>query len=100
MQCMEKGLKNLNQAHRSAQKKQGTYDSSHDDSAIGVSDLDEEPDDRPADLPEADPAALQYQTGFHSQRRVPSIHAILQQPMPRQSMAPQPMSYVAHQFHG
>ncbi|KAF2254861.1 hypothetical protein BU26DRAFT_418099 [Trematosphaeria pertusa] len=82
--CMEKGLKNLNQAYRSAQKKQGTYDGHHDDSGVQLSDLDEEPVDRPADIPEmADPSPYaQYPTGYPSQQqRVPSIQSILQPPM-------------------
>ncbi|PSN65855.1 hypothetical protein BS50DRAFT_621649 [Corynespora cassiicola Philippines] len=44
-ECMEKGLKNLRQASRSAQKKQGIY--GHDDSGIGIS--DDEPDGNPED---------------------------------------------------
>ncbi|KAF2659266.1 hypothetical protein K491DRAFT_712786 [Lophiostoma macrostomum CBS 122681] len=76
--CMEKGLKNLNQAFRSAQKKQGTYDGSHDDSGIGHSDLEE--DDRLPDVPET-VAEVPYQQQQHypvvSQQRMPSINNII-----------------------
>jgi hypothetical protein len=44
---MEKGLKNLNQAFRSAQKKQGT--GNNEDSGYGISDLDEDDHSTPID---------------------------------------------------
>lgn len=72
--CMEKGLKNLNQAYRSAQKKQGTYDGQHDDSGVAISDLDEENDDRLPDVPEA---SVQLDYSFPMQARVPSIQSML-----------------------
>ena len=84
---MEKGLKNLAQACRSAQKKQGTYTDSHDDSGIGISDLEEESDDRHPELPDVQEAVFQYH-GYptaqphphpHQQQRVPSIQALLGQ---------------------
>lgn len=90
LQCMEKGLKNLNQAYRSSQRKQGTYDGSHDDSGIGISDLDEESDDRTGELPENVDHFAQYPHGYHpQQQRVPSIQSILH---------PQQMSYTPHQY--
>lgn len=84
--CMEKGLKNLAQAYRSAQKKQGTYTDSHDDSGIGISDLEEESDDRHPELPDVQEAGYPYshypttqQQQQHHQQRVPSIQALLGQ---------------------
>jgi hypothetical protein len=89
LKCMEKGLKNLNQAYRSAQKKQGT--GSHEDSGIGISDLDE--DDRSTPVDPTDPANYHYQ--FHgTQQRVPSIQSILQQ----QPVA-MPPGYPTHPYH-
>jgi hypothetical protein len=78
-QCMEKGLKNLTQASRSAQKKQndGTYHD-HEDSGIGISDLDEE--SSPADmLPGVSDAHYpSYAGGYPSQhQRVPSIQSMI-----------------------
>jgi hypothetical protein len=73
---MEKGLKNLNQAYRSSQKKQGTYED-HNDSGIGFL-TDEDSDDRNqlADVPEAP-----------NGQRVPSIESMLSGPAP--SLEPQ-----------
>jgi len=79
---MEKGLKNLNQAYRSAQKKQGT--GSHEDSGIGISDLDEDDRSTPIDGP-VDPMPTGFPSYHHTypthatqQQRVPSIQSILQ----------------------
>lgn len=94
MQCMEKGLKNLNQAYRAAQKKQGTYDEDHGDSGISCSDLDEEhgrhehehrrmPSATLSDIPET--AYQQYQPSSYHQpthQRVPSIQNMLQHVAP------------------
>lgn len=82
---MEKGFKNLNQACRAAQKKQGTYyDEDHMDSGIGQSDLDEEAGDRLpsvtlSDIPETTyPYQQTYSTTQVQQQRVPSIQNMLQ----------------------
>jgi hypothetical protein len=97
---MEKGFKNLSQAARSAMKKQGYHSGTyadHEDSAIGVSDFDEESDDHHNEM--AMPVApashyqntqLQYPGNYPSQQqRVPSIQSMLhQQPM---QYAPQPL---------
>jgi hypothetical protein len=78
---MEKGLKNLNHAYRSAQKKQGTYEEDHMDSGIGHSDLDEEHEERLpsvtlSDIPET---PFPYQPTYSAaQQRVPSIQNMLQ----------------------
>lgn len=96
---MEKGLKNLSQAARSAMKKhgfQGTY-ADHEDSAIGVSDFDEESDEHHTEmtLPVATAshypsAQLQYPGTFPpQQQRVPSIQSMLHQ---------HPMQYASHQL--
>lgn len=93
-QCMEKGIKNLTQASRSAQKKQndGIYHD-HDDSGVGVSDLDEESEDHHhPDMSNVSP--VQYPTypgGYPSQQhqRVPSIQSMLH---------PHPMQYANHHF--
>ncbi|KAF2476241.1 uncharacterized protein BDR25DRAFT_277253 [Lindgomyces ingoldianus] len=77
--CMEKGLKNLSQAYRSAQKKQGTYDS-QDDSGIGVSDPEDEADDRHADMNDIPEGSVQYPASNSSGQRVPSIQSMLQYP--------------------
>ncbi|KAF2751702.1 hypothetical protein M011DRAFT_393302 [Sporormia fimetaria CBS 119925] len=79
--CMEKGLKNLNQAYRSAQKKQGTYEEGGD-SGIGHSDLDEESERMPSANP-SDVSAPMQQYGYpHAypmpQQRMPSIQNMLQ----------------------
>jgi hypothetical protein len=76
---MEKGLKNLTQAYRSAQKKQndGTYHD-HEDSGIGISDLDEE--SSPADmLPGVSDAHYPTYAGGYptQQQRVPSIQSMI-----------------------
>ncbi|OAL56657.1 hypothetical protein IQ07DRAFT_14111 [Pyrenochaeta sp. DS3sAY3a] len=92
--CMEKGIKNLTQASRSAQKKQndGIYHD-HDDSGIGVSDLDEESEDHHhPDMSNVSP--VQYPTypgGYPSQQhqRVPSIQSMLH---------PHPMQYANHHY--
>ncbi|KAF2823576.1 hypothetical protein CC86DRAFT_372508 [Ophiobolus disseminans] len=86
--CMEKGIKNLTQASRSAQKKRndGTYH--EEDSGIGISDLEEE--SSPAELlpgvPENPFAAYQHTSGYPSQQqpRVPSIQSMIH-PAPNQS---------------
>lgn len=70
---MEKGLKNLAQACRSAQKKQGTYEEG--DSGVGHSDMDEEQDEHMPGIPES---TMSYQ-GYPNQQRVPSIQNMLQQ---------------------
>ncbi|KAG9379103.1 Myb DNA-bind 6 multi-domain protein [Pyrenophora tritici-repentis] len=59
--CMEKGLKNLTQAYRSAQKKleNGTYHD-HDDSGVGVSDLEEEQEDHHLPNPFAPTAGTEH----------------------------------------
>ncbi|KAF2741380.1 hypothetical protein EJ04DRAFT_558098 [Polyplosphaeria fusca] len=75
--CMEKGLKNLAQAYRSSQRKQGTVDG-HYDSGIGVSDLEEESDERPVEGHDASESSSQYQGPF-TQQRVPSIQSMLAQ---------------------
>lgn len=88
---MEKGLKNLTQAYRSAQKKQndGTYHD-HEDSGIGISDLDEE--SSPADmLPGVSDAHFPYGGGYPmQQQRVPSIQSMIHPPYH------QPSQYMAH----
>ncbi|KAF2007362.1 hypothetical protein P154DRAFT_118354 [Amniculicola lignicola CBS 123094] len=89
--CMEKGLKNLAQAHRSAQKKQGTYDG-HDDSGIGISDQEEGSEVHHTELQDIQETAFPYQGGMggftmqqpptnlhQQQQRVPSIHNLLGQ---------------------
>ncbi|CAO2657440.1 Nn.00g035660.m01.CDS01 [Neocucurbitaria sp. VM-36] len=92
--CMEKGLKNLTQAYRSAQKKQndGTYHD-HEDSGIGVSDLDEESEDHHhADIPNVSPVQYTtYPVGYPSQQtqRVPSIQSMLH---------PHTMQYPSHHY--
>lgn len=97
---MEKGLKNLTQAHRQAQRKQGTFDINHDDSGVGISDLDEDPENPSPVLTEASnhhlPLVYQTPTNFHP--RVPSIHSILQHPqtmMQPQAMNQQAMGYTS-----
>ncbi|KAF2132297.1 hypothetical protein P153DRAFT_354921 [Dothidotthia symphoricarpi CBS 119687] len=78
--CMEKGFKNLQQAHRSAQKKQGiTYTDHCGDSGIGISDLDEESEDIHADNPTASETHYnQFPESYpQNQQRVPSIQSML-----------------------
>ncbi|KAI8937788.1 hypothetical protein NX059_005486 [Plenodomus lindquistii] len=93
--CMEKGMKNLTQAYRSAQKKQndGTYHG-HEDSGISISDLEEEHEDHHGDLPtvsEAHYSSYPVVYGSQSQQqRVPSIQSMLQ-PMQHQMQSMQPM---------
>lgn len=83
---MEKGLKNLMQAYRQAQRKQGTYEINHDDSGVGNSDLDEDPNENPSPVltDTSNHLSLVYQqqqsTISHHPTRVPSIHSILQHP--------------------
>ncbi|KAF2270973.1 hypothetical protein CC78DRAFT_527935 [Lojkania enalia] len=73
--CMEKGLKNLNQAYRSSQRNKGTYDS-HDDSGVGgISDLEEESDDRHGEMHDISETSPQY-PGAYSQRGL-SIQSML-----------------------
>jgi hypothetical protein len=89
---MEKGLKNLNQAYRSSQKKQGTYEDQNEDSGIGFL-TDEESDDR-IHLPEVPEASAYTPT---EQTRVPSIESMLSYPahslqpqtLPSQMLQPQ-----------
>lgn len=83
---MEKGLKNLAQAYRSSQKKNGTYEE-HGDSGIGHSDLEEEQDDRMPDISES---PFQYQQGSTAQQRVPSIQSMLQYSGPTHQTYPLP----------
>jgi hypothetical protein len=98
---MEKGFKNLSQAARSSMKKQayhsGTY-ADHADSAIGVSDFDEDSDDHHNEMGIPGPpvshyqnAQLQYPGSYPSQQqpRVPSIQSMLHQ---------HPMQYAPHQM--
>lgn len=110
---MEKGLKNLTQAYRQAQRKQGTYEINHDDSGVGISDLDEDPNENPSpvltDASNHLPMVYQQQqqptTYQHHQNRVPSIHSILQHPphltmlqqqtMGQQTMGQQTMGYTS-----
>ncbi|KAL1613002.1 NAD-dependent protein deacylase sir2rp2 [Paraconiothyrium brasiliense] len=103
--CMEKGLKNLTQAYRQAQRKQGTYEI-NEDSGVGISDLDEDANENPSpvltDASNQMPLAYQQPTNFHPQQtRVPSIHSILQHPQLPQSILQQqnigqhPMSYTS-----
>jgi hypothetical protein len=101
VQCMEKGLKNLTQAYRSAQKKleNGTYHD-HEDSGIGISDLEEEQEDHRADMPAMPtlPESHYYSGGYPSQQqqqqqqqqRVPSIQSMLH-PMQHQHQHPHTM---------
>ncbi|KAF2643413.1 hypothetical protein P280DRAFT_252236 [Massarina eburnea CBS 473.64] len=74
--CMEKGLKNLNQAFRSAQKKGAN------DSGISISDQDE--DDRTVEL------AFPHHQSFPYVPRVSSIQSILQ---------PTSMGYHSHSHY-
>jgi len=94
---MEKGLKNLNQAYRASQRRQGTYEG-NDDSGFGHSDPEEDPENPSPVLTEAsNHLAMPYMAsgGYVPTTRVPSIHSILQQPM---SLAQQPMGYPAHAY--
>lgn len=87
---MEKGFKNLQQAHRSAQKKQGiTYHDHCGDSGIGISDLDEESEDNHTDMPSMSEAHYtEYAEDYPpNQQRVPSIQSMLH-----------PTQYSAHQM--
>jgi hypothetical protein len=103
-QCMEKGLKNLTQAFRSAQKKleNGTY---HDqDSGIGISDLEEEQEDHHVEMPAMPtlPEAHYYSNGYPSQQqqqqRVPSIQSMLH-PMQHQHQHPPMQHPMQQQMH-
>jgi hypothetical protein len=101
---MEKGLKNLTQAYRSAQKKleNGTYHD-HEDSGVGVSDLEEEQEDHVVDLQQHMSTIPEtHYTGYPPypmhQQRVPSIQSMLQpmqqhqhQQLPMQQSMQQPM---------
>jgi hypothetical protein len=100
---MEKGLKNLTQAYRQAQRKQGTYEVNHEDSGVGISDLEEDPNEDPspvlADSSNQLPLVYQQPTAYQ-QTRVPSIHSILQHPqsmMQQQTMGHQSMYTSAYQ---
>lgn len=101
---MEKGLKNLMQAYRQAQRKQGTYEI-NGDSGVGISDLDEDPNENPSpvltDASNQMPMSYQHTAGYQ-QTRVPSIHSILQHhPQPAmlqsQSIAQQPLNHQSMQ---
>ncbi|EOA81444.1 uncharacterized protein SETTUDRAFT_99126 [Exserohilum turcica Et28A] len=107
--CMEKGLKNLTQACRSAQKKleNGTYHD-HEDSGIGISDLEEEQEDHHVDmshmssLPESHYSAYpSYPQQQQQQQRVPSIQSMLhpmqQHPHHMQQSVQQTMHQPMHQ---
>ncbi|ORY08722.1 hypothetical protein BCR34DRAFT_389689 [Clohesyomyces aquaticus] len=80
--CMEKGLKNLSQAYRSAQKKIGTYNDGPDDSGIGISDPEDSTDERHHDMDNIPEGPVQYPASNASsgQPRVPSIQSMLQYP--------------------
>jgi hypothetical protein len=71
--CMEKGLKNLNQASRSAHKKQGTSSDHHDDSGVSCSDPKETLDDHHADhmMPHSS------YPNYNIQQREPTIKSML-----------------------
>jgi hypothetical protein len=76
---MEKGIKNLTQAYRSSQRRQndGTYHD-HEDSGVGISDLEEE--SSPADMLPSVPEGhfSTYPGGYPSQQqRVPSIQSMI-----------------------
>ena len=79
---MEKGLKNLNQASRAAQRKAGTYDG-HEDSGIGISDLDEE--DMTEGLEASPPLGYPL-----NPPRGPSIQSLLREPFSAQHQRPHP----------
>jgi hypothetical protein len=108
-QCMEKGLKNLTQAFRSAQKKleNGTYHD-HEDSGIGISDLEEEQEDHRVEMPTMPtlPEAHYYSNGYPSQQqqqqqqqqRVPSIQSMLH-PMQHQHQHPPMQHPMQQQMH-
>jgi len=88
---MEKGLRNLNQAFRSAQKKQVI--DLHADSGIGISDIDEDDRSAPIDGP-VKPTGFPSYHAYTQQQRVPSIQSILQhQP------AMQAPYQTHHQYH-
>lgn len=81
---MEKGLKNLTQASRSAQKKSenGTYHD-YEDSGIGISDLEEEHEDQQhVDMSHMSTIPEPHYSAYPSypqqqQQRVPSIQSML-----------------------
>lgn len=97
--CMEKGLKNLTQAHRSAQRKRndGTYHG-YEDSGISISDLEEEHEDHHAELPLGPESHYSaYPVGYSpqsQQQRVPSIQSMLH---PMQQHPGQPMQQTMQQ---
>ncbi|KAH6877817.1 hypothetical protein BKA58DRAFT_397930 [Alternaria rosae] len=123
--CMEKGLKNLTQAFRSAQKKleNGTYHD-HEDSGVGISDLEEEQEEPHVEMHSMSAIPENHYSAYPSyplhqhqhQQRVPSIQSMLQpmpqhqhhmqQPMQQQMQPPmqqtmqqtmqQPMQYASH----
>ncbi|OCK82140.1 hypothetical protein K432DRAFT_403149 [Lepidopterella palustris CBS 459.81] len=71
--CMEKGLKNLQQAHRSSlRKERGIYEG--DDSGIGCSDAENEIDEGHTEVAEA---SHKVQGGYSLQQRGPSIQSML-----------------------
>ena len=119
---MEKGLKNLAQAFRSAQKKleNGTYHN-FEDSAIGISSIEEETQENndmllstlsnpPYPHPRQRVPSIQsllqpMQYTQHSQQRVPSLQSLLQhlrhpQQQATQNSAQQPMLYTEDHLSG
>lgn len=97
VQCMEKGFKNLVQASRRQQRKQGTLYTT-DDSGF-VSDLDEDANENPSPVltdgsSNQLPMAYQQPAGYH-QTRVPSIHSILQHPNMMAQQTNQPLGQPA-----
>jgi hypothetical protein len=83
---MEKGLKNLAQAYRASQRNKGTVDG-HYDSGIGVSDLEEESEERTIDM--QDPESSTPFQNQYTQQRVPSIQSMLGQYPAMQGTLPQ-----------
>ncbi|KAJ4291639.1 NAD-dependent protein deacylase SIR2rp2 [Kalmusia sp. IMI 367209] len=98
--CMQKGLKNLTQAHRHAQRKQGIYDTHHADSGVGISDVDEDPNEDPSPVLIDTPSQklLANQQLNPEQFKVSSVHYIHQRPKEHQPIvytspdAPPPMT--------
>jgi len=79
---MEKGLKNLNQAYRTGQKKQGNYDG-NEDSGVWIIDHDDEAyySNNSSSLPSVSETAIKYEN-TSLQTRVPSIQSMLSYPFP------------------
>jgi hypothetical protein len=80
---MEKGLMNLNQAYRAAQKKQNVYDD-HTDSGIGMTDHDDEAynnnNNNIYGLSGVPETPIKYENASYLQTRVPSIESMLSYP--------------------